>query len=467
MVEFSPNNQIHKFLLSLFFALLLAQCASVITNTKRYKKVESDISTHNFTSAIKVLKNQRDEKKYTKKDRLLYYLDLGISHHYAGDWQKSNQALQKADDAIETLYTKSISNLAGSFLLNDNALEYSGEEYENIYTNIFKCINYLELNNFEDAFVEVRKFNEKIETISLRYDNLITNLNKLKDVQKYDVKFKKGEIKFHNSALAKYLSLLMYRATGDYDDAKIDSRSIDVIWKTQPDIYNFPQPKALNKSLTRSDKARLNLLSFTGLGPVKKAKGFKIATYEKYIIVSGLDYEYTHRIPIDVTEGFYFKFSLPEITSRRSRVNKVNLFVDGKLKGQLETLENFSNVAKASFQVKKPIIYLKTIIRTITKGLIAQNQKQQISEKTGDSLLGRLANTAIDATVDVSENADLRGWRLLPARCLVGEFEIKPGTHQIEIRYLDNNNQVIYKDIYNDYVIKDGKLNLLNSYYLN
>ncbi|MBS3741270.1 MAG: hypothetical protein KGY74_04015 [Candidatus Cloacimonetes bacterium] len=463
MVKSNFLKRIFKKFSILVVLLLFIQCASVVTNVSRYREVELDLRSHKFSAAVQNLKQQKEEKQYTKKDRLLYFLDLGISYYYAKQWQQSNSLLQDADDTIENLYTKSASKLAGSFLLNDNILEYSGEDYENIYVNIFKCINYIKLDDFEDAFVEVRKFNEKIEKMSLRYDNLITNLNKLKDVQKYDVKFQKGEIKFHNSAIAKYLSLLMYRATGNYDDANIDRKSIDNIWKTQPDIYDFPQPTALKTSLEKIEKPRLNLISFTGLGPIKEDKGFRIATHENHITVTGIDFQYKGRIYIDVEKGYYFKFSLPEIKKRKSQVHEVKVWVDGEIIGNLQTIESFSNVAKATFQVKKPIIYLKTILRTIMKGLTAQKQKENIDKETDSSLLGALANVAIDMAVDISENADLRCWRLMPDKCSIGEFSVPAGNHNITIQYLDKNQNVIYNDVRNNYHIKKGNLNLINS----
>ncbi len=182
---------------------------------------------------------------------------MGICYYYDKDWNQSNHLLQEADETIENLYTESISKLATSFVLNDNVLAYSGEDYENIYVNIFKCINYIELNKFEDAFVEVRKVNEKIEKISLKYDNLISNLNKLEKAGKLKVKFKKGDVKFHNSALAKYLSLLIYRSAGRYDDAQIDLNSINNLWQLQPDIYDFPKPKAITKVWKIGTKQKL------------------------------------------------------------------------------------------------------------------------------------------------------------------------------------------------------------------
>ncbi len=76
---------------------------------------------------------------------MLYYLDLGMLHHYAGNYAKSNEFLQKAEYAIEELFTASVSKIATSLLLNDNALDYSGEDYEDIYLNIFKALNFIAL----------------------------------------------------------------------------------------------------------------------------------------------------------------------------------------------------------------------------------------------------------------------------------------------------------------------------------
>ena len=62
-------------------------------------------------------------------------------HHYNGDFEQSNTLLSKAETAFDELYTKSIGRAAASMLLNDNILEYSGEDYEDIYLNIFKLFH--------------------------------------------------------------------------------------------------------------------------------------------------------------------------------------------------------------------------------------------------------------------------------------------------------------------------------------
>ncbi len=99
---------------------------------------------------------------YRNKERLLFYLDAGMVHHIHGNWQQSNELLTLAEETIEELYTKSVARAASSMLLNDNSLEYSGEDYEDIYINVFKALNYIELGDPDAAMVEVRRVDEKL-----------------------------------------------------------------------------------------------------------------------------------------------------------------------------------------------------------------------------------------------------------------------------------------------------------------
>ncbi len=96
------------------------------------------------------------------KDRVLYWIDLGLLNHYADKDSLAIENLQLADYAIEELYTKSISKGAASMLLNDNALDYSGEDYENIYINVFKSLSYYRNGFSESALVEIRRLLEKL-----------------------------------------------------------------------------------------------------------------------------------------------------------------------------------------------------------------------------------------------------------------------------------------------------------------
>ncbi len=111
---------------SLFLVVFfLTSCSSVQTQKKQFVEVDRDVSGQNFIGAAASIEKSK-EAYYEKKDRVLYYLDLGMLYHYAGSYTQSSQALTSAEDGIDELYTKSISKGAESLLLNDNARMASG-----------------------------------------------------------------------------------------------------------------------------------------------------------------------------------------------------------------------------------------------------------------------------------------------------------------------------------------------------
>ena len=104
--------------------LIIIACASVKTNVKFYNPILKDIQIEKYEAAVKKIDKARANEIYTKKDRVLFYLDKGMVQHYKGDYVKSNEDFHEAENDMEELFTKSISKAALSYLLNDNALDY-------------------------------------------------------------------------------------------------------------------------------------------------------------------------------------------------------------------------------------------------------------------------------------------------------------------------------------------------------
>ena len=145
--------------------LMLAGCASM-----DFRAVTEDsLMTGDYEGATKEVEKKQESNYYKGKNSLLYYLDYGFLCHYAGLYEESNKALDEAERLSDELYAKSISREIGSYIINDKVKEYAGEEFEQLYVHIFKCLNYIALNNTEDALVEVRKANERMELLEQKY----------------------------------------------------------------------------------------------------------------------------------------------------------------------------------------------------------------------------------------------------------------------------------------------------------
>ncbi|MCX6836146.1 MAG: hypothetical protein NTW07_13660 [candidate division Zixibacteria bacterium] len=206
-----------------------------------YEPIVAQARAGGYDSVVVGLEKARKDKQYGEKDRVVYFVDAGLAYHYAGRFDTSNARLSDAENAAEELFTKSISKAALSLVLNDNALDYSGEDYEILYTNLIKSLNYLERDNFDDAFVEIRRANLKLDLLEQKYADAAQVFQRAaeKDKDSVKIKYEAKPVRFHNSAFARWLSMHMYAASGKVSDAELDRDLLKQAFETQPFIYGF------------------------------------------------------------------------------------------------------------------------------------------------------------------------------------------------------------------------------------
>jgi hypothetical protein len=393
--------------------------------------------------------------------------------HWNGEYQKSNEFLEKAERGIEDNFTKSVTRSASSMIMNDNVLAYAGEDYENIYLNAFKALNYLALGKNDDAFVEVRRINNKLLLLESKYDKVAQKMNRAEEAHET---FVPGKSHFQDSALGRYLSLLLYRTDHQWDDVRIDLDKISRGWKLQPDIYTFPKPNFFTEiKHIAPPRARLNVIAFTGLSPDKQARTFYIHTEENVIILAGTAENYLGRqnlsslnvIPWDgISEGYHFKFQLPQLVKRPSKVARVEVIVTGQPPQRLQRIESLEAVAIETFSIQKPLIFLKTVTRAVVKGLASEQAKVKMTQNM-DGGVAFLTRLAADLLVDSTENADLRLSHFFPAEALVREILLNEGIYTVKINYYDKAHRLLRTDEKTDVKIKANRLNVLESAYLN
>jgi hypothetical protein len=446
-------------------ALLALGCSSLATRQGFYQPITAELRSGNAASAQQMLESARDKGKYAEKDRLLYFIDAGLLAHYAGDFQTSNEKLHVAEEAAEELFTKSVSRAAASLLLNDNVLEYSGEDYEILYTNLIKALNFAAMGQFEGAFVEVRRANLKLELLEQKYAEAAVEFDQglAKDTNKIEIEYDLPKMRFHNDALARYLSMHMYAAVGKYDDARIDRDYLDDAFRLQSHIYDFPTPEVKYRSDTA---AILSIVALVGLAPTKEAISLRIRTDKDLGLVQVLyddpamaGAEYGH-LPINVKADYYFKFALPTIVPRPSQVAQVEVLVDDRPVGVLQLIEDVAAVARETFEARKTLIYIRSVARAVVKGLVAHKLKKKAD--TG-GLSGWLKKAAIDVGSDFLENADLRSVQYLPGRVLVGDFETAPGRHQVVLRYLSSDGAEIERTNHGEFEVMAQGWNLIET----
>jgi hypothetical protein len=461
------------FVAVIILMIFLPACSSMMTKTSVYEGMDEAISQNNFSIPIQQLEKNKN-KAFSEKDRVLFYLNMGMLLHYHGEYDKSNQMLTLAERSIEELFTASASKIAASFLLNDNALDYSGEDYEDIYLNVFKALNFAHLGESDASFIELNRLHHKIQQLETKYTDMSAKYQQaLKEqVEKEDAddeslpEFKPGTLKFHNSAIGNALGVILYRFEKDYDDAEMDKRKMLEAFAGQAHLYSF-DPPSLSVRPAKRDNAQVALFSFHGLGPLKESANFRITTFSNYVVISSdVPEPFSQTLSWPVKGGYHFKFSLPYLVERQSVVHQVKVKINNGKAIPLQPLEDMNKIAKSTFEIKAPLIYLKSVSRSIIKGIAAEAGKEKMKDEIANPYLGLLAGFTTDVAVDVSENADLRISRFFPGYASIADLELPPGEYQIVVQYFDRYNNIVHQNDLGKVNINPGQLNILESFCL-
>ncbi|MDR2178448.1 MAG: hypothetical protein LBP20_10480 [Treponema sp.] len=420
----------------------LAAAVFVSCATASFQRVDNALDAGRYEESVLLLEDNRSSL-YGSGDDILYYLDKGMLAHYAGLYPESSDLLETGERAIEEAYTKSITRELGTYLLNDNVQDYAGEDYEDIYTNTFNALNYYHRGNLEDALVEIRRMNNKIRNLADKHGVTRSALQRKALEESLPIPpNSEAPAAFNDSALARYLGMLFYRGSGRLDDARIDGEYLRLAFANSPVLYPHPPPASLEQELNISpDMARLNVLAFAGLSPVKEDETMRFSLGNRYL-----------------------KISLPRMIYRPSSVTRIEIVFDDGRRFDLELLEDIEAVARETYKAQEGIIYLKTIIRASLKSAgsavfdaMAENEDTEDQARFVYGIL----SLGSQIFAEVSEQADLRISRYFPARAYVGGIDLSPGRYSCEAVYYGASGKVVASFRYEDILVQKNRLNLV------
>ena len=169
----------------------------------------SAVYNSNFESANKILSDDVKWEK-VKRNRLLFYLNKGTVLWMQGDYVTSNAYFRKADYFVED-YNLNMGDAVMTMLVNAKMATYGGESFEQILLHYYGALNYLALDQPDEALIEGKRMLEKMQKITDKYGN---------------------KNKYKRDAFAHNLIGLIYDLKGEYNDAFISYRNAYEVYKT-------------------------------------------------------------------------------------------------------------------------------------------------------------------------------------------------------------------------------------------
>lgn len=404
-------------------AFSLGACASYTSKTK----VGLDAFTHrDFPAAEKAYEEGAKEEG---RDQLLYLFDRGVVRHTAASYAESNKDLLLADRLSEIKDYTALASEAASLFINDRALPYKGEEFETVLVSTYLALNYALLGQREDAIVECRRVNRKLERLR-----------------------KEGKRDYELNAFAQYLSGLLYEQSGNWNSAYVDYR------KTYELMPHFG---VLRRDLLRG---ALSLDSETERDRWERKLG---ATSEEFR-AAGKSLKEEGAVVLIFQNGFAPEkipspawYEIPEYQKRYNKHRAAVLYLNGERVARSDALYDVEGAAIKNLQSKYAVLLLKRAAGLVGREVIGN----QVGKATKSDALGAATKILLYA----ASQADLRAWQTLPKDLQIARASVKPGTYKATIRLegSDGREEAAERDLGPVTIARPGDISLLNYRSLN
>jgi uncharacterized protein len=310
---------------------------------------------------------------------------------------------------------------AASYIINDKLRAYEGHDYEKVMLTTRLALDHLARGDFTSARVAIKRTHER--------EALIAEL-RAKEVEEVEAQAKKKGAKTSfkdlggyptetidtpevnalrnsfQSAFSHYLAGFVYEALGEPSLAAAGYRQATEL-----------QP---NLSILEEGLAGLDRRSSPAAGDVCDV----LFVIETGTVAGRQSAQFILPIPYDF-QWLYVPVSFPVMSRRTGGTPPNELRVDGMNALSVTTITDVDVMARRALKDEMPGIMLRSIVRSTAKALAERQASRK--DKSGLSMI------AVTLGALLTESADERGWRTLPAAISVARGSLPRGTHQISL----------------------------------
>ncbi|MDR2860252.1 MAG: hypothetical protein LBV66_00270 [Elusimicrobiota bacterium] len=433
------------------------------TMTGYYADLKKDLTAEKYTAAAEIV--NKSEKQYGTKNILMFNLDAGLTNHYAGIYDTSRNYFESAKANFDDYYTKSISAGALSFVTNDLAMPYYGQDFESVHINVFNALNYILAGDDNDAAVEARQADA---LFSANYRKLYKD----DGFVRYFMGLVYENADYLNDAYTSYnLALNAYKngisgVTVPKDlinDAYKSALKLGL--KSEAAKIKSQYPTAEDKEIP-SNFGEVIVIDYNGLVPEKIETIIELGVGDAWGYVNAKnvdsqeqkDFETVKSVGVAAFTNDYIKLAFP---AYRRIPHNVNSFAIETPSGtELSYVaQDIATIAEKTLENYKNAIYAKTVASAVVKYVAGSIVAKKVEQEKG-ALAGMAAKKAFNIAMALLAQADTRSWITLPENILMSRFFLQEGTNEITIYYLDKNNRQV-KTEKKTIDVKRGKKNFI------
>jgi uncharacterized protein len=426
----NPVEIFHKAVF-IMVGLLTASCA---TYYQQHRDFNSEFENGDLPKALETL--QQKESLANSKSKFLYFVNNGLVLSIMGKYEASNSFFERAYLFGEDYHVNYFHEAAG-YMTNPNMSIYRGEDHEHLMLLYFKAINFLKMRKPEEALIECRRLNIRLNQLSDKYHS---------------------ERKYRRDAFIHNLMGIIYQSTGDFNNAFIAYRNaLEIYEQDYRDLFSMLVPDQLKKDLLNTawwtgfieefreyqdkfamqdyvpEKSDAELVFFwhNGLSPVKSEwninfvidhRGDNMVVFTNEGMGISFPFQLNEkREKSDLQRLEVFRVAFPKYVERPEYYRTASLMTNG-VTVSLELTQDINRIAFHSLRER--------MVREFSKGLLraALKKATEMSIKKEDEGLAAL----IGVVNALTEKADTRNWQTLPHSIYYARVPLKEGKNDLQ-----------------------------------
>lgn len=375
-------------------------------------------------AALAKLENDNTSSLQKDDKDLLYHLERGSLLRYGSRIDDSTTSWLAADGKVnewESLVRSDMGKYLGqfgSFIVNDKVARYDGKDYEKVLLSTQLAINHVLRGNWDTARIEIKKTHERealIEELRAKErEQVEADAEKrgitasFKDLKGYPVETldDPNVLKLRNgyqNPFSHYLAGFVYEALGENSLAAPGYRKAIELQPNNPQLEGALA--GLDRRARQLKRNESDVLFVIESGEIANRRSVSFP-------VPALSNGNLLLVPV----------SFPTLqTSNNPEVQQVTVNGTALI---LSPISNLDLMAKRTLRDEMPGIILRGVVRATAKSLL---------QKEMNDRAGPLAGLLTAVATNVSESADERGWRSLPAQITIARATLPQGKHRLSI----------------------------------
>lgn len=405
-------------------SLTLTACGSMRHYGKELDGTIENVRSGQIDVALAKLDNDNTSALQNDDKDLLYHLERGSLLRYGNRLDASTTSWLAADGKVnewESLVRSDMGKYLGqfgSFIVNDKVARYDGKDYEKVLLSTELAINHALRGDWDAARIEIKKAHERealIEELRAKEREQVEA-----DAQKRGVTASFKELKGYpvetlddpdvlklrngyQNPFSHYLAGFVYEALGENSLAAPGYRKAIELQPNKPRLEGaLAGLDGRSRHLKKNESDVLFVIE-SGEIANRRSVSFPVPAVAK-----------GNLLLVPVSFPTLHAYSNPEV--QQVNINGTAL--------ALTPISNLDLMAKRTLRDEMPGIILRGVVRATAKSLL---------QKEMNDRAGALAGLLTAVATNVSESADERGWRSLPAQITIARATLPQGTHRLSV----------------------------------